>query len=158
MNMMLQKAWDDYLSPMLQRPKHQQVAALCHRGEGNAREYLLITSRGTGRWVIPKGWPIRGLKSNEAALQEAWEEAGVRSGKVSAAPVGSFTYQKRQDSGWAFPVLTLVYSVTVKDVSDHYPEEDQRKRKWVTPTEAANMVDEEELQMIIRDQETPPAG
>ena len=54
--------WDSVLGPMLQRPKRLQMAALCHRGSGVNREYLLVTSRDTGRWVIPKGWPIRGLK------------------------------------------------------------------------------------------------
>lgn len=152
MNTMIRTAWEDYLGPMLQRPKALQVAALCHRGSGDDREYLLITSRDTKRWIIPKGWPIRGLKSNETALREAWEEAGVRTGKVSAAPVGSFTYQKRQPSGWAFPVETLVYDVSVKDVADTFPEDTQRTRKWVTADAAADMVDEEELQWIFQDQ------
>ena len=152
MNMMLQKAWHDYISPMLQRPKHLQVAALCHRGEGDERQFLLITSRGTGRWIIPKGWPIRGMKSNEAALREAWEEAGVRRGDVGTRPVGTFTYQKQQDTGWAIPVETLVYSVAVTEMADTFPEEAERTRKWVTATQAADMVDEDELQLIFLDQ------
>ncbi len=151
MNMMLQKAWQDYISPMLQRPKHLQVAALCHRGDGDDRQFLLITSRGTGRWIIPKGWPIRGMKSNEAALQEAWEEAGVRSGDVSAKPIGTYTYEKKQDTGWTIPVETLVFSIDVRDMADTFPEDSERTRKWVTAAEAAEMVDEDELQMIFLD-------
>ncbi|MEX0281919.1 MAG: NUDIX hydrolase [Arenibacterium sp.] len=89
---------------MLQRPKRLQVAALCHRGEGGKREYLLITSRDTRRWIIPKGWPVRGLDSHEAALKEAWEEAGVKTGNANRRPEGSYTYQKRQETGWSSPL------------------------------------------------------
>lgn len=152
MNMVLQKAWSSVLGPMLQRPKRLQVAALCHRGEGKGREFLLITSRETKRWIIPKGWPIRGLKSNEAALQEAWEEAGVKCGIASDSPEGTYTYQKRQSSGWSFPVETLVFSVVVTEMSEEYPEANERTRQWVSAQEAAEMVDEPELRQIFLEQ------
>lgn len=139
---------------MLQRPKRLQVAALCHRRRGKRREYLLITSRDTGRWIIPKGWPIRGMAANQAALQEAWEEAGVKRGDASCRPVGTYTYQKTQSSGWSIPVETLVYSVAVEKLADSYPEADERSRKWVTAEAAADMVDEAELQQIFREQDS----
>ncbi|RYH02840.1 NUDIX hydrolase [Salipiger sp. IMCC34102] len=128
------------------------MAALCHRGEGAAREYLLVTSRGTGRWIIPKGWPIRGLSSNQTALREAWEEAGVRAGRASDQPIGSYTYDKYRDHGFAFPVETLVYSVAVDRMADEFPEAVERKRTWVSAEQAAEMVQEPELKAIIRDQ------
>lgn len=150
MNAALHRVWDSFLGPMLQRPKKLQVAALCRRGEGVNSEYLLVTSRDTGRWIIPKGWPIRGLKSNEAALQEAWEEAGVRNSAASLAPVGRYSYNKRQPSGLEVPVETLVYSVDVQDLAKEFPEAHERTRKWVTASDAANMVNEPELQSIFR--------
>mgnify|MGYP001799723814 FL=1 len=153
MKMDIQKAWDEFLGPMLQRPKRLQVGALCHRDDGKERLYLLVTSRETKRWIIPKGWPIRGLSSNETALQEAWEEAGVRQGQVSADPVGTYTYQKRQSSGWSFPVQTLVYDVEVSDMADTYPEADERNRIWTTAEAAADLVDEDELKSIFREQQ-----
>lgn len=149
MNVALQSVWDSFLGPMLQRPKRLQVAALCHRGEGEDKEYLLITSRDTGRWIIPKGWPIRGLKSNEAALQEAWEEAGVLNSQATTDPIGSYSYQKRQSSGLEIPVETLVFSVAVKELSEDFPEAHQRKRKWVKAEDAAEMVNEDELRSIF---------
>lgn len=149
MNTALQTVWDQFLSPMLKRPKKLQVAALCHRGDGDAREYLLVTSRDTGRWIIPKGWPIRGLKSNEAALQEAWEEAGVRNSRATAEPVGTYTYNKRQSTGLEIPVETLVYAVEVEDLSEKFPEAHQRTRKWVKADEAAELVNEAELKSIF---------
>ncbi len=141
-----------FLGPLFRRPKHLQMAALCHRGHGAAKEYLLVTSRDTGRWIIPKGWPIRGLSANETALREAWEEAGVAEGEASDEPIGIYTYDKRRDNGFSVPVETLVYSVSVQDVADDYPEVDQRDRTWVNASEAAKMVQEPELKAILRDQ------
>ena len=148
----IQYAWDAFLSPMLQRPKQLQIAALCHRGEGDNREFLLITSRDTARWIIPKGWPIRGLKANETALQEAWEEAGVKESVANEDPVGTYCYQKRKANGFAVPVQTLVYSVAVNDVSEDYPEASERERRWVSAETAAQLVNEAELKSLFRDQ------
>lgn len=147
----LKKAWSEVLHPMLQRPKRLQVAALCYRHEGDNKEVLLITSRGTGRWIIPKGWPIDGLGAGEAALQEAWEEAGVRKGAIDAAAIGSYTYDKALNEGWSIEIETLVYPVKVEDMREAFPEAHQRRRTWVAPAQAANMVHEPELQSILRD-------
>lgn len=148
----LKAVWEFFPGPLLSRPKKLQMAALCHRGDGAARKYLLITSRDTARWIIPKGWPIRGLKSNETALREAWEEAGVRNSVASNDPVGSYTYEKRKSAGMKVPVETLVYSVAVKDMSEDFPEAHERTRKWVGATEAAELVDETGLKTIFRNQ------
>lgn len=144
-------AWGDYVRPMLQRPKHLQVAALCYRDGNKGKQVLLITSRDTGRWILPKGWPIRGLDASGAARQEAWEEAGVCRGEAEEDSIGSYTYQKTYPEGWAVPVETLVFPVAVEELSDDFPEADERTRKWVSPVEAANMVREPELQSILRD-------
>lgn len=134
------------------RPKLLQMAALCYRGEGHDKEYLLVTSRDTGRWIIPKGWPIRGLKSNETALREAWEEAGVANSKVGSAPIGSYTYNKRGNNGFERPVKTLVYAVAVNDLKDSFPEAEERQRKWVSADTAAELVEEAELKSIFKAQ------
>ncbi|SFR42848.1 NUDIX hydrolase [Litoreibacter janthinus] len=147
----LRGLWDSYLSPMLQRPKRLQVAALCHRGTGDGREVLLITSRDTGRWIIPKGWPIRGLSSPEAAMQEAWEEAGVSEGSAQEKSIGTYTYDKRMRSGLPVPVETLVYSVEVEEMEKDFPEARERRLKWFSQSDAANLVQERELQTLLRD-------
>ncbi len=152
MNAVLQNVWDKFLFPILQRPKGLQVAALCHRGAGYFGTFSMRCLGDTGRWIIPKGWPIRGLKSNEAALQEAWEEAGVCNSKATKKPIGTYTYQKRKSSGLEFPVETLVYAVEVKDLSKKFPEAHERTRKWVKAHDAIDMVHEEELKSIFRDQ------
>jgi 8-oxo-dGTP pyrophosphatase MutT (NUDIX family) len=147
---LIQSLWGSLVAPMLQRPKHLQMAALCHRGKGASREYLLVTSRDTGRWIIPKGWPIRGLKSNETALREAWEEAGVRSSEAAADPIGKYNYTKRRGNGFEVPVTTLVYSVAVGDLSEEFPEAHERRRKWVSAETAAQLVNETGLKSIFR--------
>ena len=141
-----------FISLFFRRPKRLQMAALCYRDKGDVKEYLLVTSRDTGRWIIPKGWPIRGLSSNETALREAWEEAGVTNSRASDEPIGTFTYDKRRDNGFSVPVEALVYSVNVKEIADDFPEVDERVRKWVTAEDAARMVQEPELKAILRDQ------
>ena len=150
MTTMMRKAWDELVLPLFQRPKRLQVAALCYRRKAGRKQVLLITSRGTGRWIIPKGWPIDGKDAPGAALQEAWEEAGVRKGLVTGDPVGIFCYEKELSTGLPVPVETLVYAVEVTALSDDYPEVDERRRKWVDPAAAAKMVQEPELQQILR--------
>ena len=73
-----------------------QFAALPWRlCEGGTREIMLPTSRGAGRWVIPKGWPIKGRKPAEAAAREAYEEAGLIGHIVGKRPIGNFQAIRR---------------------------------------------------------------
>ena len=146
----LKAAWTGMVQPLLTRPKRLQVAALCLRGEGAGREVLLITSRDTGRWILPKGWPIDGLTAPGAALQEAWEEAGVQSGTITAEPLGSYDYDKRLEGGVPVQVEVKVYAVTDVHMADDYPEVDERNRRWMSPSEAASLVDEPGLRDILR--------
>lgn len=151
MNPAFTRVLRDYVAPMFRRPKGLQVAALCTRGAGADKRVLLVTSRDSGRWIIPKGWPIRGLASSQAAVQEAWEEAGVKDGTATPDPIGSYAYDKTMGSGLPVPVETLVYSVDVKhDLATDFPEAGERQRRWVTPNEAANLVDEPQLKSILR--------
>lgn len=138
-----------FVVPMLRRPAHLQTAALCLRQKGKRREVLLITSRGTGRWILPKGWPMKGKTLAEAAAREAWEEAGVR-GDVSAEPVGSYFGRKMTDGGLGLRCQVYVYRVDVTGIDDDFKEAGQRRRKWVTPSRAAKMVQEPDLKALLR--------
>lgn len=125
-----------------------QVGALCLRGRPGRREVLLVSSLGTGRWIIPKGWPMRGRTLAEAALREAWEEAGVQ-GEVGALPFGSFGYAKQRESAAPTPCEVQVFIVKVSGLDTDYPEAGQRVRRWVRPIEAVAMVDEPGLRALI---------
>ena len=149
MSSWLRNIWEEVGRPLFLRPRRVQFAALCTRKQGASEDVLLITSRDTGRWIIPKGWPIDGLDGAETAAQEAWEEAGVRAETVEKEPVGQYTYDKILNNGSAQPVLTNVYRIRVSELSDDYPEVDQRKRCWVSPSVAAERVREPELQSLL---------
>ncbi len=135
--------------PTITRPPVQQLAALCHRRAKNGREVLLVTSS-HGRWILPKGWPIAGMNASDAALQEAWEEGGVRKGKVDATALGSFDGQKRYDGGATVPCHTEVFSIEVKSMAKKFPEADRRERIWVAADKAADLVQEDGLRDILR--------
>jgi len=136
--------------PIWRRPKRVQVAALCYRETEEGKVVLLITSRDTGRWIVPKGWPIDGLDGPGAALQEAWEEAGVQKADIESDPVGLYEYDKGLGEGMTVPVEARVYLTRVRDLSEEYPDSELRKRAWFSPQEAANLVDEPDLKAILR--------
>jgi 8-oxo-dGTP pyrophosphatase MutT (NUDIX family) len=126
-----------------------QFAALCWRERKGEVQVLLVTSRDSGRWVLPKGWPIDGLTPAEAALREAWEEAGVR-GRASEVVAGLFSYRKAMDDEDWLPCVVAVFPVEVKDLAGTYPESEERRRKWFAPKKAAQKVREPELREILR--------
>lgn len=128
-----------------------QFGALCFRrskGKTAAHEILLVSSRDTGRWIVPKGWPVHGETPAGAAAMEAWEEAGVR-GRVYDMCVGHFSYQKYIDEELALPVIVGVFPIEVQRMDKDFPEAAVRKRKWLSPKKAARRVTEPELRQII---------
>lgn len=128
-----------------------QFAALCYRVKNDKVQILLVTSRGSGRWIVPKGWPMDGKTPADSAAREAWEEAGV-TGTMHPRPLGLFSYHKIIDDADAgLPCVVMVYGIKVKSLARTFPESDQRTRKWVTRKKAASMVDEPELSRILRD-------
>ena len=130
------------------RGERRQVAALPWRRGAEGPEILLITSRETRRWVIPKGGRMTGRSDAEAAAQEALEEAGVE-GLVDERPLGQFRYlkqQKRRAPRW----LTVdVYGLRVEAEHDDWKERAERVREWMSREEAARRVDEPELKALI---------
>lgn len=128
-----------------------QASALVWRKIGKKKkiEVLLITSRDTGRWVLPKGWIEDGEDGAEAARREAWEEAGVE-GPIQDDPLGQYSYEKVEDGDEApLACLVAVYALAIERQAKDWPERDERERKWVAPAKAAKLVDEPELQELL---------
>jgi 8-oxo-dGTP pyrophosphatase MutT (NUDIX family) len=128
----------------------QQYGALCfrHKEDGSEIEVLVITSRDSRRWIIPKGWPMTGKKPYEAAAIEAWEEAGVR-GRAKKKPVGRYTYLKElADGNVAFCIVDL-FQIEVTEIRTDFKERGQRVLDWVSPSEAARRVREIELKSLL---------
>jgi 8-oxo-dGTP pyrophosphatase MutT (NUDIX family) len=112
-------------------------------------EILLITSRNTRRWIIPKGWPIKGMKPAKSAAREAYEEAGVR-GTVGGKAIGTFRYEKRRDDeNSAVPCEVLVFPLLVKRQLKAWPEANERELRWLDPVDAASRVEEDGLRKLI---------
>jgi 8-oxo-dGTP pyrophosphatase MutT (NUDIX family) len=129
-------------------PCRLQVAALPWRKTKSGVEVMLVTSRDTGRWVLPKGWPEFGEQFWEAAAREAGEEAGLK-GAISAQEAGRYYYSKGLPDGGNVRCEVLVYPLEVDDVADKWKEKGERKRKWVSPAKAAAMVAEADLGKVI---------
>ena len=125
-----------------------QVAALPFRDFGSDLAVLLITSRQTGRWVVPKGNLMLGKTAHEAAAIEAEEEAGVR-GKVSPLSIGSFRYVKLLPGGGSVIAEVELFPLSVTKQRAKWLEMDQRKRRWFAFRDAASAVDEVELGELI---------
>lgn len=132
------------------RTVRTQFAALCYRIKSEKVQVLLVTTRRTRRWILPKGWPIDGLTPQKSAAQEAWEEAGV-TGRPDARPLGLYSFSKVLDEQETLPCVAMVYSVRVKSLATDFPEKGQRKRKWFSRKQAALRVGEPELARILRD-------
>ena len=127
-----------------------QYAALPYRAKGKSElEIMLVTSRGTGRWIIPKGWPKRGIPAYDTAAKEAFEEAGVI-GKVSKRPIGSYPYDKILEEGDKARCRVQVFALRVTRQHKRWPEKRQRQIIWYPPAEAVRVVGELRLRRIIR--------
>ncbi len=109
---------------------------------------MLVTSRETGRWVIPKGWPISGLTPQNSAAREAIEEAGVL-GQISDQPIGTYHYDKRLADGSSMLCAVEVFLLKVEQQLASWPEQTQRQTRWFSVLDAAGAVHEPELSIII---------
>ncbi|MGS4946589.1 NUDIX hydrolase [Meridianimarinicoccus sp. RP-17] len=127
----------------------EQFGALCYREKNGKIEILLITSRGTGRWIVPKGWPVKGQTPAGSATVEAFEEAGVE-GRAKPVCAGVYGYDKLAEDGRGTPVRVALFPLRVRKLRRKYPEAEQRKRRWFSRKRAAELVDEAELKTILR--------
>jgi 8-oxo-dGTP pyrophosphatase MutT (NUDIX family) len=124
-----------------------QVAALPFEMDGAGEpRFLLITSRSSGRWIIPKGWPVRGLTLAESAAREAYEEAGVR-GSVGLDELARLTAGAKSGRGGGWPVI--VYPLHVRTILPRWPEQGQRRRRWASRAEAADAIGDSDLGRMI---------
>ena len=111
-------------------------------------EVLLVTGRRSGRWMIPKGWPVAGKSLADSAAQEAFEEAGIK-GKIDPKPIGTFRHVKQHLLFGTLEVDILVHPMAVERELGDWPERGERTRKWFDLDKAADRVDSEELRNLI---------
>lgn len=125
-----------------------QIAALPLRWNGDTVEVLMVTSRDTGRWIVPKGWTMKGVKPWAAAAIEAMEEAGAE-GHIARVVFGTYRYTKILEDGASQPCRVRVYPMVVERLKDDWKEKGERKRRWFPLPEAAGLVNEPELADLI---------
>jgi len=130
-----------------------QYGALPWRHAQTGLEVMLLTSRETRRWVIPKGWPMVGVDPQVCAAEEAFEEGGVK-GRVSAS-IGAYGYEKVLKNGSPRNLSVEVFPLEVGVEFETWPEANERARQWFSLDEAAGAVDEPDLADLIR-AFTPP--
>ena len=127
-----------------------QYAALPYRLVGRRVHILLMTSRGTRRWVIPKGWPMKGLKPQDAAAMEAAEEAGLI-GRIDDRPIGSYRYLKQLADEKEIAVQVILFPMLISGQADSWKEQGQREHHWFHYRKAAALVAEPSLRKLIRE-------
>jgi 8-oxo-dGTP pyrophosphatase MutT (NUDIX family) len=114
-----------------------------------ALEILVVTTRQSRRWIVPKGWPIKRLTPSKSAAREAFEEAGVR-GKIGARAIGSFRYKKAADeTGAEADCEVKIFPLLVRRQSATWPESAQRVAQWVDPEKAISLIREPELKSMV---------
>ncbi|TCZ65413.1 NUDIX hydrolase [Roseicella aquatilis] len=138
-------------------PRRRQCAALPLSDHEGEMRVLLVTSRETRRWVIPKGWVEKRHSAAAQAAQEAYEEAGIR-GRVAETPIGSYGYRKRLPNGASIPCEVEVYSLEVDQLLDRWPEMAERERRWFTLEDAAAAVQEDGLGELMLGLAAPRAA
>lgn len=131
-------------------PSVQQVAILPFVQLASRVEVLLVTSRKGGRWLLPKGWPMKDRSLAEAARREAAEEAGV-TGDLHEVPLGSFTYAKTMPEGYRVRCEVFVFPLRVRTHSLDWPERGQRAMRWTSLAEAAHLVEDRGLERLLAD-------
>lgn len=141
------------LNNLVHRPVTKQIAALCYRNMKGGPRILLITSRGTGRWILPKGWPLENETLWKTAKQEAFEEAGIV-GKPSRKPVGSFRSHKDLSNGTRLATEIVVFPVKFVAQKKSFPEAGQRQMKWLPLEDAARTCNDEKLAAFLRHEST----
>lgn len=133
----------------------RQVAAIPYRlNERGEIEVMLVTSRTTRRFIVPKGWPMKGKSARKAATIEAQEEAGVL-GKTLKEPAGTYTYWKRLSNRFV-RVDVIVYLLTVTEELANWQEAKRRQRAWLAPADAAMLIDEPDLSTLVKTIRVPP--
>lgn len=127
-----------------------QYGALPYRFVGSGElQLLLVTSRERRRWIMPKGWPIKGLTPPKSAAREAFEEAGVR-GRIGTKPIGRYRYTKvLADESGTIPCEVLMFELHVERQLEDWPEVHEREKSWVSPQQAALLIEEEGLRSIL---------
>ncbi|MDA1143281.1 MAG: NUDIX hydrolase [Planctomycetota bacterium] len=108
-------------------------------------EILLITSIRKRNWIIPKGVVEQRMTPLETALNEAFEEAGVK-GVSSGRTLGAYSYHKEN---WGGTCNVEVFSLRVTEALEKFPDILRRERRWMGLEEALDSIRAPGLSKLI---------
>ena len=131
--------------PSMARTQLAVIPFIMHQGQPLI---LMVTSRETRRWIVPKGWQEKKVTDRDQAGREAFEEAGVI-GAISDQPIGGYRYDKRLKNGGLKTLDVAVYALSVEELLDDWPEMEERERRWITAGQAAMAVQEGALAALL---------
>ena len=134
---------------MVRRPSRLQIAALCQRERDGERGVLMVTTKSSHRWILPKGWPVMSLKAHRTAAIEAFEEAGVI-GTAHETPFASFHSHKGGEAGLKLRTDLLVYLVDVQSTTDAFPDKSERDVRWLPVKEAIGICEDPGLIQVLQ--------
>lgn len=109
---------------------------------------MLVTTRQSGRWILPRGWPVKGKTPAQTATQEAFEEAGVIGG-VDPRPIGEYHYMKTLPDGSSKDCLVTLFSLHVRGTLVQWPEQTERKRRWHALAQASQVASDGQLAQLL---------
>ncbi len=120
------------------------MAAVCYRLRRGQIEFLLVQTRGSGRWTFPKGSTEPGLTHAQAAAMEAFEEAGVH-GRIEEIAFAQYSCRRPGDPRGATRSDAKRFAVSAhlcEVLRLCAPKEANRNRTWFSA---------EETEMRLRD-------
>jgi 8-oxo-dGTP pyrophosphatase MutT (NUDIX family) len=129
---------------MLRPQPVEQSCVVPYRVAETSVTFALITSRNTGRWIVPKGTVEPNMTAAASAAKEALEEAGLL-GTTGAQPLGEYFYSK---FGRVYRVE--IYPFLVTQQLDDWDEKHFRTREWVNAVDALSRITEAAVQDAIR--------
>ncbi|MBO0344658.1 NUDIX hydrolase [Roseibium sp. CAU 1637] len=130
-------------------PDRLQIGALCYRWMDDELQVLLLTTRDTRRWILPKGWPMMKKKGHRTALIEAFEEAGVIGRVTDKQPFDSFQSHKGFGGGLKVDTSVLVYVIEAVEMTENFPEAGEREIRWLSVGEALDLIEEDAAKPIL---------
>jgi 8-oxo-dGTP pyrophosphatase MutT (NUDIX family) len=123
--------------------RREQAGVIPFRRKKDGIEVCLIRNKGRKKWKLPKGFVDPGETVQQAALKEAWEEAGL-TGRIVGDTIGSYDYEK-----WELKLKVSVFLMEVTEQEDEWEESRFRERRWSRVDEAFDTLKKHPIRPLL---------